>query len=85
MPSKSLIIIKKREKAMTSKLIKNPHAGEILKEEFLVPLNLSQNALAKAIDTALLRWPASRPEGELGNGHRTACRQRLTTDSVCPP
>jgi addiction module HigA family antidote len=34
---------------MTSKLIKNPHAGEILKEEFLVPLSLSQNALAKAI------------------------------------
>ena len=34
---------------MTSKLIKNPHVGEILKEEFLVPLSLSQNALAKAI------------------------------------
>lgn len=28
----------------------NPHAGEILKSEFLEPLKLSQNALAKAID-----------------------------------
>lgn len=28
----------------------NPSAGEILKEEFLDPLNMSQNALAKAID-----------------------------------
>ena len=27
----------------------NPHAGEILKEEFLDPLGLSQNALARAI------------------------------------
>ena len=27
----------------------NPHAGEILKEEFLEPLGLSQNALARAI------------------------------------
>jgi|SRR5687767_12094850 addiction module HigA family antidote len=27
----------------------NPHAGEILLEEFLIPLGLSQNALARAI------------------------------------
>ncbi len=27
----------------------NPHPGEILLEEFLKPLNLSQNALARAI------------------------------------
>ncbi|HMM65083.1 MAG TPA: HigA family addiction module antitoxin [Mesorhizobium sp.] len=27
----------------------NPHAGEILAEEFLQPLHLSQNALARAI------------------------------------
>jgi len=27
----------------------NPHAGEILAEEFLRPLHLSQNALARAI------------------------------------
>lgn len=29
--------------------LKNPHPGEILQEEFLEPLGLSQNALAKAI------------------------------------
>jgi addiction module HigA family antidote len=29
--------------------IHNPHAGEILLEEFLKPLGLSQNALARAI------------------------------------
>ncbi len=29
--------------------IVNPHPGQILHEEFLVPLRLSQNALAKAI------------------------------------
>jgi len=34
---------------MRKKLIHNPHAGEILKTEFLDPLKLSQNALAKAI------------------------------------
>ncbi len=35
---------------MAEHLIHNPHAGEILKQEFLEPLNLSQNALAKAIN-----------------------------------
>lgn len=30
-------------------LVHNPHAGEILKEEFLDPLGLSQNALARAL------------------------------------
>ena len=30
-------------------LLKNPHPGEILSEEFLKPLGLSQNALAKRI------------------------------------
>lgn len=34
---------------MTEKLLHNPHAGEILKLEFLDELGLSQNALAKAI------------------------------------
>ena len=29
--------------------LKNPHPGEILKEEFLAPLGLSQNRLARAI------------------------------------
>ncbi len=32
-----------------TQLLKNPHPGEILKEEFLEPLELSQNALAQAI------------------------------------
>lgn len=35
---------------MNKQLLHNPHAGEILKEEFLKPLNISQNALAKGID-----------------------------------
>ncbi|MFM2043725.1 MAG: hypothetical protein RLY86_2301 [Pseudomonadota bacterium] len=30
-------------------LLPNPHPGEILQEEFLVPMGLSQNALARAI------------------------------------
>jgi addiction module HigA family antidote len=38
-----------------AQLLKNPHPGEILKEEFLEPLGLSQNALAQAIDV-----PANR-------------------------
>ena len=35
---------------MNTQLINNPHAGEILKYEFLEELNMSQNALARAID-----------------------------------
>ena len=34
---------------MTTELIHNPHAGEILKYEFLEELGMSQNALARAI------------------------------------
>ena len=34
---------------MADKLLHNPHAGDILKQEFLDELPLSQNALAKAI------------------------------------
>jgi addiction module HigA family antidote len=30
-------------------LLKNPHPGDILLEEFLKPLDLSQNALARAL------------------------------------
>jgi addiction module HigA family antidote len=30
-------------------LLKNPHPGEILQEEFLKPLDLSQNQLAQAL------------------------------------
>ena len=33
----------------TEELLHNPHAGEILLEEFLQPMDLSQNALARAI------------------------------------
>jgi antitoxin HigA-1 len=40
---------------MTKKLLPNPHAGEILKKEFLDEINLSQNALAAA-----LHVPANR-------------------------
>lgn len=32
--------------------LKNVHPGEVLLEEFLVPMNLSQNALARAIGVA---------------------------------
>ena len=40
---------------MTKKLLHNPHAGEILKSEFLDELGLSQNAVATA-----LQVPANR-------------------------
>ena len=33
----------------TADLLPNPHPGEILEEEFLKPMNLSQSALARAI------------------------------------
>lgn len=41
--------------AEMAKLLKNPRPGEILQEEFLEPLGLSQNALAQAISV-----PANR-------------------------
>lgn len=41
-------MLKHREVKMT-KYIELEHTGQILKEEFLEPLGLSQNALAKAI------------------------------------
>ena len=34
----------------TTNLLPNPHPGEILMEEFLKPMGLSQTALANAID-----------------------------------
>src|SRR5437899_2146426 len=40
---------------MNKKMIHNPHVGEILKLEFLDELDMSQNALSKAIDV-----PANR-------------------------
>ena len=35
---------------MAKKLLENPHAGQILKSEFLDELDMSQNALARAIN-----------------------------------
>lgn len=36
--------------ATTADLLPNPHPGEVLLEEFLKPMHLSQNALARALD-----------------------------------
>jgi len=36
--------------SITTELLPNPHPGEILMEEFLKPMSLSQTALAHAID-----------------------------------
>ncbi len=44
--SKSLTTTRKRRKP---EWIHNPHPGEILLEEFMKPLGLSQNALARAL------------------------------------
>jgi len=49
---------------MDKELLHNPPAGEILKQEFLIPFGLSQNTLAKAIDV-----PANRIHG-IVNGTR---------------
>ena len=38
-----------KSSTITEEPLHNPHAGEILLEEFLIPLGLSQNALARAI------------------------------------
>jgi addiction module antidote protein, HigA family len=47
-----------------SGLLHNPHPGEILLEEFLKPMGLSQNALARAVHVA----PRRINEIVLGNG-----------------
>ncbi len=47
-----------------TKQLKNPHPGEILQEEFLEPLGLSQNVLAQAIGV-----PSNRIS-ELARGRR---------------
>jgi antitoxin HigA-1 len=39
----------KSRSSTTTELLPNPHPGEILAEEFLKPMNLSQTALARAI------------------------------------
>lgn len=55
---------------MKEELLHNPHAGEILKMEFLDELDLSQNALAKALGV-----PANRINA-IVNGTR-----RITADT----
>ncbi len=35
---------------MSNELLRNPKVGEILKDEFLAEIGISQNALAKAIN-----------------------------------
>ena len=39
----------KSKSSTTTSLLPNPHPGEILLEEFLAPMKLSQTALARAI------------------------------------
>ncbi len=39
----------KSKSSTTTELIRNPHPGEILMEEFLKPMAISQTALARAI------------------------------------
>ena len=39
----------------TNERLPNIHPGEVLREEFLIPLGLSQYALAKAISVPALR------------------------------
>jgi antitoxin HigA-1 len=39
----------KSKSSTTTELLRNPHPGEILMEDFLKPMNLSQTALARAI------------------------------------
>lgn len=56
--------------AIQDDLVDNPHAGEILLEEFMKPLGISQNALARAI-----RVPPRRIN-ELVHGQRA-----LTADT----
>ena len=55
---------------MVQELLKNPHAGDVLKAEFLDELNLSQNSLAKSIGV-----PANRISA-IVNGTR-----RVTADT----
>src|SRR5271165_2885285 len=38
-----------KDAAMTEQQLRNPHPGEILKEEFLAEIGMSQNQLAHAI------------------------------------
>lgn len=55
---------------MSEKKLHNPHAGEILKYEFIDEIGISQNSLAKA-----LKVPANRIH-QIVNGER-----RITADT----
>ena len=55
---------------MTNELLNNPHAGEILKEEFINEIGISQNSLAKNIHV-----PANRIH-QIVNGQK-----RITADT----
>ena len=50
----------------------NPSVGEILKEEFLLPLSMSQNALAKAINV-----PSNRIHGIINGTRRITANTDL--------
>jgi addiction module HigA family antidote len=39
----------KSKSSTTTELLPNPHPGEVLREEFLIPMGLSQNGLARAL------------------------------------
>ena len=39
----------KSKSSTTTDLLANPHPGEILREEFLLPMGLTQNGLARAV------------------------------------
>jgi antitoxin HigA-1 len=43
---------KSRSSITTAELLPNPHPGEILLDDFLRPMGLSQTALARAIDVS---------------------------------
>ncbi|MGQ0741311.1 MAG: HigA family addiction module antitoxin [Alphaproteobacteria bacterium] len=48
--SKSLTTTINRKRQAKGGLLRNVHPGEVLLEEFLVPMKISQNELARAID-----------------------------------
>lgn len=43
------VLMTSRSSTTTDELLPNPHPGEILQEEFLKPLGMSQTALARAL------------------------------------
>jgi len=49
---------------ITADQLPNPHPGEILSEDFMAPMGVSQNALARALHVS------PRRINEIVNGHR---------------